>query len=251
MNRQRIRKAMTLLMFALFPVIYYYFSPYLVIMGASEGIVAGSLIVFASLFVASLFLGRAFCGWICPAGATQELCAKVRNKNFKNGRSNLIKYVIWVPWVTIITVMFVQAGGITTVDPIYQTYYGISITGFESLIMFLFIAGLIAGLALIAGKRAACHTICWMAPFMIVGRKLRNTVNWPSLQLTANKEKCANCKICSKNCPMSLDVNSMVQQENMENIECVLCGTCVDNCPKGVIKYSFGNKKDATLTHVH
>ena len=66
MNRQKIRNAMTLLMFALFPVIYYYFSPYLVIMGAAEGIVAGSLIVFASLFVLSLFLGRAFCGWVCP-----------------------------------------------------------------------------------------------------------------------------------------------------------------------------------------
>ena len=73
MDRQKIRKALMLLMFALFPVIYYYFSPYLIIMGAAEGIIVGSLIVFASLFVFSLFLGRAFCGWVCPAGATQEL----------------------------------------------------------------------------------------------------------------------------------------------------------------------------------
>ena len=57
MNRQRVRKAIILLMFALFPVIYYYFSPYLVIMGASEGIVSGSLVVFASLFVSS---GKSF-----------------------------------------------------------------------------------------------------------------------------------------------------------------------------------------------
>jgi ferredoxin-type protein NapH len=88
---------MTLLMFALFPLIYYYFSPYLVIMGAAEGIVAGSLIIFTSLFVSSLFLGRAFCGWVCPAGATQELCAKVRSKGFKNRKRNWIKYVIWAP----------------------------------------------------------------------------------------------------------------------------------------------------------
>jgi ferredoxin-type protein NapH len=242
MNRQKIRTALTLLMFALFPVIYYYFSPYLIIMGAAEGIVVGSLIVFAALFVFSLFLGRAFCGWICPAGATQELCMRVRNKNFKNGKRNWIKYAIWAPWITIIAVMFLQAGTINSVDPFYQTYYGISITGLESAIMFLAIAGLIAGIALAVGKRAACHTICWMAPFMIIGRKVRNVVNWPALQLEADSGKCINCMACTRNCSMSLDVNSMVQKQDMENTECILCGECVDNCPKGAIKYAFGKK---------
>jgi ferredoxin-type protein NapH len=242
MDRQKIRKALTLLMFALFPVIYYYFSPYLIIMGAAEGIIVGSFIVFVLLFVFSLFLGRAFCGWVCPAGATQELCARVRNKNFKNGKRNWIKYAIWVPWITIIAVMFLQAGAIRAVDPLYQTYYGISITGFESAIMFLAIAGLIAGIALVAGKRAACHTICWMAPFMIIGRKIRNSANWPALQLDADRSKCINCMVCTRNCVMSLDVNAMVQKHAMENTECILCGNCVDTCPKGAIKYSFGKK---------
>lgn len=243
MNRQKKRSVSTLIMFALFPLIYYYFSPYLVIMGASEGIVAGSLIVFMSLFVSSVFLGRAFCGWICPAGATQEFCLRIRNKSFKNGKRNWIKYAIWIPWVSIIVLMFVQSGGIIAVDPLYQTYYGISITGIESIIMFLAIAGLIAGIALIAGNRASCHTICWMAPFMIVGRKIRNATNLPSLQLTSNTEKCINCKVCVKKCPMSLDVNEMVQTKNMEKSECILCGSCVDNCPKGAINYSFGRRE--------
>lgn len=242
MNRQTIRKAMTLLMFVLFPVIYYYFSPYLVIMGAAEGIIAGSLIVFAMLFVSSLFLGRAFCGWVCPAGATQELCARVRNKSFKNGKRNWIKYAIWIPWVSIIIVMFLQAGTIAAINPLYQTYYGISITGIESAVMFLAIAGLIAGIALAAGKRGACHTICWMAPFMIIGRKIRNSANWPALQLEADNSRCINCKACTRNCSMSLDVNAMVQEQSMENSECILCGKCVHVRPKNAIKYSFGNK---------
>jgi ferredoxin-type protein NapH len=239
MNRQAFRGAMTIFMFALFPLIYYYFSPYLVIMGAAEGIVAGSLLVFTLLFLTSLFLGRAFCGWVCPAGATQELCAKVRNTSFKNGKRNWIKYVIWVPWLSIIIVMFLQAGTIMTIDPLYQTYFGISITGAESAIMFLAIAGLIAVIALATGRRGACHTICWMAPFMIIGRKIRNTVNWPALQLEADSSKCINCKACTRNCSMSLDVNKMVKKQSMENVECILCGRCVDVCPKGVIKYAF------------
>jgi ferredoxin-type protein NapH len=240
MNRQAFRGAMTIFMFALFPLIYYYFSPYLVIMGAAEGIVAGSLLVFPLLFLTSLFLGRAF--WDCPAGATQELCAKVRNTSFKNGKRNWIKYVIWVPWLSIIIVMFLQAGTIMTIDPLYQTYFGISITGAESAIMFLAIAGLVAVIALATGRRGACHTICWMAPFLIIGRKIRNTVNWPALQLEADSSKCINCKACTRNCSMSLDVNKMVQKQSMENAECILCGRCVDVCPKGVIKYTFDRK---------
>jgi ferredoxin-type protein NapH len=245
MNRQKIRQVMIILMFVLFPLIYYYFSPYLVIMGASEGIVAGSLLVFVSLFISSLFLGRAFCGWVCPAGATQELCARIRDKKFKNGKRNRIKYVIWVPWIAIIIVMFIQAGTIVAIDPLYQTNFGISITGFESAFMFVIIAGLIAGIALIVGKRGACHTICWMAPFMIIGRKIRNSVNLPALQLEADNSKCVNCKACTRNCSMDLDVNEMVQNQSMENSECILCGNCVEICPQGAIEYSFGRKNKA------
>ena len=206
MNRQGIRKALTIVMFVLFPIIFYYFSPYLVIMGGSEGIIAGSLIVFASMFISSLFLGRAFCGWACPAGATQDLCALVNNKPFKNGKRNWAKYAIWAPWIIIIALMFIQAGGIRTVDPLYQTYYGISIQDIPSLITFVFFAVLIAGLALAMGRRGACHTICWMAPFMIIGRRIRNRFNWSSLQLVADSNKCINCKACTRSCSMSLDV---------------------------------------------
>jgi ferredoxin-type protein NapH len=241
-KRQRARFALAVLMVFLFPLVYYYLSPYLVIMGASQGIIAGDVILFAGLFAASLFLGRAWCGWICPAGATQELCSRVNGKSFNGKKRNLIKYFVWAPWLVIVAVMFIQAGGVKSVDPLYQTWNGLSIQNLASAIMFAAIAGAIAIFALLAGKRAACHSICWMAPFMIIGRSIRNHINSPALQLVANKSNCLNCKACSKNCPMSLDVNAMVQKQDMENSECVLCGTCVDDCPRGAIKFNFGKK---------
>lgn len=242
MNRQRIRFAVAIVMFILFPIVFYYLSPYLAIMGATEGVIAGDLIAFAGLFIGSLFFGRGWCGWICPAGATQELCSRINKKSFNGKKRNLIKYFIWVPWISIIVVMFVQAGGIKSIDLLYQMYYGISVQDLTSAIMFAAIVGAIAIFALAAGKRAACHTICWMAPFMIIGRRISNAANLPSLKLSAEKEKCLNCMACSRNCPMSLNVNSMVQHEKMENPECILCGTCVDNCPKKAINYSFGTR---------
>ncbi len=78
-----------------------------------------------------------------------------------------------------------------------------------------------------------------MAPFMILGRKLRNLVRWPALRLKANTEQCVSCSTCTKNCPMSLEVQSMVEKSKMESAECILCGRCVDNCPNSVIRYSF------------
>jgi ferredoxin-type protein NapH len=246
-NRQKARTALAVIMVFLFPVIYYYLSPYLIIMGATEGIIAGDVIAFAGLFVASLFFGRAWCGWLCPAGATQELCSKVNAKSFNGRKRNLIKYFIWAPWISIVVVIFIQAGGVKAVDPLYQTWNGISVNDLQSVIMFAAIAGAIAVFALVAGRRAACHTICWMAPFMTIGREIRNAANWPALQLEADKAKCVNCKICAKNCSMSLDVNAMVQNQAMENSECILCGKCVDSCPKGAIKYSFGGKAKNTV----
>jgi polyferredoxin len=233
-------------MIFLFPLIYYYLSPYLIIMGATEGIIAGDVIAFAGLFVTSLFFGRAWCGWICPAGAIQELCGKVNGREFNGKKRNLTKYFIWAPWIAIVVIMFIQAGGVKGIDPLYQTWNGISVQDMPSMIMFAAIAGAIAIFALTAGKRAACHTICWMAPFMVIGREIRNSINWPALQLEADKNKCINCKTCTRNCSMSLDVNAMVQSQSMENSECILCGKCVDNCPEGVIKYSFGTKTRGT-----
>ena len=246
MNRQQQRFALAIFMVALFPVIFYYFSPYLVLMGAAEGVIAGDVIAFAALFVASLFLGRAWCGWLCPAGATQELCIRANKKRFNGRKRNLIKYFIWGPWVAMAVLLLIQAGGITRIDPLYQTWNGISVSNLLSAIMFAAIAGSIAIFALVAGKRAACHTICWMAPFMIIGRKLRNWGNWPALQLEADKNKCVNCKTCNANCSMSLDVAAHVQSQSMENSECILCGNCVDSCPNGAIKYSFGRRLKAS-----
>src|SRR5208283_4953503 len=101
-QRQRIRTTLSIIAVCLFPIVFYYMSPYLIIMGATEGIIAGDALFFVGLFLTSLFTGRAFCGWLCPAGATQELCSRVNSRQFNGEKRNLIKYFIWVPWIAIV-----------------------------------------------------------------------------------------------------------------------------------------------------
>jgi len=236
--RQNLRKGIILIAFLLFPVTLYYFSPYLIIQGASEGVMSGSFIVFTALFLSALFLGRGFCAWFCPLGGIQEASFLAKNKGVNN-RFNWIRYIIWVPWMGLIIYMAVTAGGLRKADFTYQTTYGISVSDISALPMYFTIVFLTVILSFAVGKRGFCHYVCWISPFMIGGRKFRNLFKWPSLRLEAEKDKCIDCKTCTKNCPMSLDVNRMVKSGKIENSECILCGTCIDNCKEGVIKYSF------------
>ena len=247
--RQRTRKALIILAFLSFPITINYLSPYLIIDSAMNGIVNGSLIMFGLMFLSSLFLGRAWCGWVCPGGGMQEIVETVNMKPVNGRKVDWIKWLIWIPWISIIVWMVVSAGGYSNVNFLYGTQNGISVAGdvdrpiIFAYIVYYFVIFLFVGLAIFAGRRAGCHTVCWMAPFMIIGRWIRNRVAWPALRLKANAASCSNCMSCTMGCPMSLDVNAMVQREKMENAECILCGTCVDNCSTTSILYSFSAGK--------
>jgi polyferredoxin len=239
LRRQRIRMGVILFTFLLFPVVMNFLSPYVIIDGALAGIVTGSFILFGGLFISSLFVGRLWCSWACPAAGLQEAAFAVNNHRVRGKLLNWIKWVIWALWIAVIVLGFVVNGGIVKVDPLYLTESGISVDAPEKYAIYYFVLLMVFGLSIFLGRRAFCHAGCWMSPFMILGRKLRNLVNTPALRLTAETENCTNCMTCTSHCPMSLDVNAMVQAGNMENAECILCGKCIDHCPENVIHYVF------------
>ena len=247
--RQRIRKALVILAFLSFPITMNYLSPYVIIDGAMNGIVNGSLIMFGLMFVSSLFLGRAWCGWVCPGGGMQEIVEPVNRKAVKPAKIDWIKWLIWIPWISLIVFLVFQAGGYKSLNFFYATQNGISVAGTEdrpiifAYIIYYFVIILFVGMAVLVGRRAGCHTICWMAPFMMIGRWVRNRFGWASLRLTSQPSACIDCKLCTKSCPMSLDVNKMVRAGKMEHPECILCGTCVDNCSKNAIRFSFSRDR--------
>jgi len=244
-KRQRYRKALLFVSLLLFPATLYYFSPMTILGGASQGIINGSFIVFGLMFLSSLFVGRLWCGWACPAGALQEFGQPINNKPTPGGKFNWVKWVIWMPWIGLIVALAVSAGGYRTVDPLFQLEGGVTMAlplddqGPPWFMIYYIVIALFLGLAVILGRRTGCHTICWMAPFMIIGRWIRNRVRWPSLRLQADPARCTDCMTCTRSCPMSLDVNAMVQQADMEHSECILCGNCVDGCSKDAIRFTF------------
>ena len=75
--RQRIRKTTLLISLLLFPITMWYFSPYIIISAAMEHVINGSFIVFAAMLVFSMFFGRVWCGYLCPAGGLQECALRI------------------------------------------------------------------------------------------------------------------------------------------------------------------------------
>jgi len=241
-KRQKIRKTIIIGMFFTFPITIAWMSPAMPIIYGFFGIVVGATIMFLIHFLFSLFLGRAFCGFVCPGGGLSECLMQIDNKRYKKSKLGAIKYVVWALMVIATIASFVWAGGIREVEFFGGLEDGwiFLLAPYRYVIYFGVLLGILA-LNLLLGKRASCHSVCWMAPFMIIGMKVSDSLGLPRLRLKGNRNSCNGCSQCSKKCPMSLDVKAMVETASMKNSECILCGECVDICPQKSISYAFSN----------
>lgn len=237
--RQGLRRLTGLVSLMVFPLTLNFFSPFVSQMGAWQGVVAGSVLLFASLAVSALFLGRSFCAWVCPAGACQDLLRPMRNRRMI--RRRWIKYVFFAPWLALL-VLGLWRNRPPVLDPLFVTENGVSVSEPGQYIVYYAVIAVFVGVTLAVGRRGACHTICWMAPFMTAGRKAGNLLRIPGLRLRAEPAKCTSCGNCTTVCPMSLSATKMAKVGHMEHGDCILCGECIDGCPEDVLRYGFGGK---------
>ena len=234
-KRQNMRKRILFFSFLIFPMVISYLSPVMILGGASKGIITGSFIVFGLMFVSSLFLGRAWCGWACPASGLDESCRTFRHKKAPSGMGNYVRWAIWLVWIGFMVFLFAKAGGMKDVEFLYQTPLISIMNPYIVYVYFGVTLGIFA-MILIWGKRAFCKYLCWMSPFMIIGDRIRYLLKLPGFYLLDKQENCISCGKCTKACPMDIDVQEMVLKGNMQNNECILCLECVDTCPKDAIK---------------
>jgi len=237
MKRQNLRRRISYISFFLFPATFVYFSPYVIIDASAKGIICGSFLMFILLFIGSLIFGRAFCSWACGLGGAQEMMSPLKKKFAIKGK--IIKWLIWTPWMIAIIVVAILKGGYHQIDPIYRTNHGFSLGSIYTGIAYLAVLVLLLITHFTVGKRSYCRHICWIAPFMILGRRIQNLLKTPSLKLVKTDNACIDCNRCTKECLMGLDVENMIKTNKMENSECILCGNCADVCRKGCIELKF------------
>ena len=235
---QTIRKPLvilTALLFHLLLVFHLLFSPVIVVAAAWKGIINASFVVYTLIFFTSLFFGRAFCSWFCPGCGIQEIISAAVRKKSRNSKANYLKYIIFTIWLgTIVTGYLIT--GIHTVD---LTFGMTDLTLVRKIILTAGALLIILPVTFAFGRFASCKYVCWMAPFLILGTKIRDFFHLRGLRLNVSAEKCTGCGICTTACPMNLDVSAQVQMREMKHDECILCGNCLDSCKKGAIKFTF------------
>ncbi|WKY44652.1 4Fe-4S binding protein [Eubacteriaceae bacterium ES2] len=236
-KRQKIRSGVTLVSLLLFPVTLNYFSPYLSVDAAMKGIISGSILLFILMFFTALFFGRAWCGWICPMAALSDISLKVNHKNVNVKKLKMIRFSIFAVWSGIIIIMFLLAGGIKSIEPLYMTENIISVDSPAKYIVYYGVLLIYVVLTFALGKRGACQSICWMNPFLVAGYHVGRLIRIPQLRIRADADKCVACGKCNQKCPMSIDVKEKLKSGGIDTSDCILCGECVDSCPKKVLDY--------------
>jgi polyferredoxin len=239
MKRENFRRTIITISAFLMPFTMFFISPVVILMAAAEGIINSSAAVFIVLFIASLFIGRFWCGWLCPSGGMQDALGSGSRKKPSGGWKDYIKFAFFVPWVGLIVWSFIAAGGISAANLLYGTEEGIYP---EILYVYLIVLIAIVVFTFALGKRSICRYICPMAVIMIIGRKIGSALHLPGLRLSAEPENCVECGRCDSACNMGIPVSAMVKENKTENRECILCGACVDACKKDAIKIGFGRR---------
>lgn len=240
--RQKFRRALIVGFFLLLPITLNYYSPYLMTQGTAERVATFSLVFWATVFLTSLVLGRAFCGWACPFNGLQTAWERISDKPTKQVRYlRWIKYVLWAAWAGGVAALAVAAGGWQRFDPLYMTEGGVSVTDAGNLITYYMLVG-VTLLPALHGKRGFCHYYCPFGVWGIVGARIGRLLRSPMLRLRVDAAACTECRSCDKACPMSLPVSAMVARSDGFHTECTLCGSCVDSCKDGGVRYGFGGR---------
>jgi ferredoxin-type protein NapH len=164
--RQKIRLLLVFVSLLLFPVTLNFFSPYVSIDGAMAGVVSGSVIVFLLQFISGVFFGRAWCGWICPNAGLSEMAGAINKKQAPVRTLAIIRYRVFTLWFGVLVVSFFLAGGIKAINPLHLTENLVSVDEPLKYFTYYIVVFLFFGLTVAVGRRAACHGICWMSPFL-------------------------------------------------------------------------------------
>ncbi len=237
--RQKTRLTLVFISLLLFPVTLNFFSPYVSIDGALTGVISGSLLVFFIMFLTGLFFGRAWCAWVCPVAGLSELSNTINGKTVPVKRLTIIRYTIFTIWFGFLVAGFILAGGIQGVDPLHLTENFVSVDEPVKYIVYYMVVFIFFGLNIWLGKRASCHTICWMSPFLVGGYLMGRLIHMPQMRIKSEPLKCTQCRNCTSRCPMSIEVHTFIDSGEISSLDCILCGRCVDGCPQKVIGYGI------------
>ena len=183
------------------------------------------------LLPTTLLVGVLFCGWICPLGTLQDWAYKLGRKlklplfrmPYKVQRYlQFSRYILY--FLLTLGVTFTVLQGTKNLSALMKGKE-IALASLIVLIIFVLVG--------IFFNRPFCNYIC-------TGGARRGL--WSVIRIIGirrDTSRCINCKLCSKSCPMNIDV---ANTDFVRHPNCIGCMSCLSACPKNCISFRHSPK---------
>jgi polyferredoxin len=207
-----------------------------------------------AILIPTFFLGRFFCGWICPLGSLNQFLGSIRllsstrktliaSNRYKKWQTT--KYLLLITGVVAATFgssivgwidpfsLFVRSIGVPVLPAAAsKKYYVVSQPHYwQSVGIGVFFLALMAMNLRIT--RFWCRALCPL------GALLGMASRWSILRLHKDASTCNKCSRCLINCQGGDDP---IEGVPWHKTECHLCMNCVDACPHGSLTFRFSRK---------
>jgi polyferredoxin len=176
------------------------------------------------VLIATVLLGRVFCGWVCPLGTLQDVLTRLGQRVFgkqwalplqpSRTVDRLLRFKVlvlgWVLWASV-TAVVPPLAPFCPLRTVFDFHWG-SLLSLGVIVTW--------GVSSLIVERFLCRYLCPLGALLA----LLNLISpWrPRVAAT----RCVTCGRCSQACPAGIDP----VRDGTQHPECVRCYACVDAC---------------------
>ena len=188
-------------------------------------------VILAIPVTSTLFLGRIYCGWICPMGAVQQFLYR-RDLSLKlpSGLGGKLKWLRFgVLGGIIVAALYTGSAAFAQIDP-FKSLFNAQISPVPTTLLVIILA------ASIFVFTPWCRFLCPMgAVLSVVGRLARRSLSF--------KTECKNCGACARSFCDYKAITPGKPLPVIEQHECARCGECLARCPRDGMGYELPEPK--------
>jgi len=199
--------------------------------------------------VATLLLGRAFCGWVCPLGTLQHLVAWAARPSAtpqaveanRYRRSQRLKYYVLIAFAAAAPTGIVQVGLLDPIALVSRSFTAAvwpaaaratDLVALKPPVVHLaWLIAAVFGLLVAIGltrPRFFCRVLCPLGALLGV---LSRFALW---RIARDPARCNDCERCLRRCDAAADPHTYPRAA-----ECHVCFNCIDDCPEEALAFRF------------
>lgn len=198
-----------------------------------------NFVLLAATLILVVITGASFCGWLCPLGGIQEWLAKLGKKILGKNLSitgPLHENLRYLRFVVLAVIMFFTFKMGTLVFADYDPYKIFFHFRFETYTAIVIMMNFIVFSILV--ERFWCKYLC---PF---GAVFAIFAPFSLFKIHRDSSSCINCNLCTKACPVGIDVAKI---DTVPESKCIKCLDCVEACPEAeALNLTFGKPQEQT-----